>query len=206
MAWQPDYCTSVELKAYERIPDTDDDAQVALAISAASRAVDRTANRQFGLVASAEDRYYTPRWDRRRCRWVVDIDDVQTAVGLLVFADLDGSGDYATALTDYVALKPVNAAVEAKPWTQMVVLPTSPVSPCADEDSVAVTAKFGWTTVPTPVKQATLLQASRFLKRKDAPFGVAGSPDAGSELRLLAKVDPDVAVILGPFTRQWGAV
>lgn len=205
MAWAPDYVTAAELKAYERIPDTDDDAQVALAISAASRAVDRYCNRQFGLVASVEDRFYTPRWDKRRCRWVVDIDDLQTVVGLLVFADLDGSGDYATNLTDYGALKPVNAAAKSRPWTQLVVLPSSPVKPCAEEDSAQVTAKYGWTTVPTPVKQATLLQASRFLKRKDAPFGVAGSPDSGSEVRLLAKVDPDVAVVLGPYVRQWGA-
>lgn len=205
MAWAPDYCTSVELKAYERVSHTDDDTQVALAISAASRAVDRFCSRQFGLVGSAEDRFYTPQWDKRRGRWFVDIDDLQTTVGLLVFADLDGSGDYATDLTDYGALKPVNAAAESRPWTRLVVLPASPVTLCADEDSVQVTAKFGWTTVPTQVKQATLLQALRFLQRRDAPFGIAGSPDVGSEVRLLAKVDPDVEVILGPFRRWWGA-
>lgn len=205
MAWAPDYCTSAELKAYERIADTDDDAQVALAVSAASRAVDRAANRQFGLVAAAEARYYTPRWDKRLRRWVVDIDDLMTTSDLAVAADLDDSGDYATEITDF-SLKPVNAQPESKPWTRLVVLPGSAVTPCGDEDSVEVTARFGWTAVPTPVKQATLLQASRFLKRKDAPFGVAGSPDSGSEIRLLAKVDPDVAVMIGPYTRQWGAV
>jgi len=56
--------------------------------------------------------------------------------------------------------------------------------------------------VPTTVKQATLLQASRVFARREAPFGVAGSPDMGSELRLLEKVDPDVAVMLVPYVRN----
>jgi hypothetical protein len=71
---------------------------------------------------------------------------------------------------------------------------------------VQVTATWGWTAVPATIKKATLLQASRFYKRRDAPFGVAGSPDMGSEMRLLAKVDPDVEVMLGDYRRKWGAV
>lgn len=61
-------------------------------------------------------------------------------------------------------------------------------------------------TVPDSIKLACLLQASRFFIRREAPFGIAGSPEAGSELRLLAKVDPDVEVILGPYRSWWGAV
>jgi hypothetical protein len=64
-----------------------------------------------------------------------------------------------------------------------------------------VTAVWGWTAVPTSVKQATLLQASRFHKRRHAPFGVAGSPEMGSEIRLLSRVDPDVSVALRDFNR-----
>ena len=51
-------------------------------------------------------------------------------------------------------------------------------------------------------QEATLLQASRLAARRDSPFGVAGSPDAGSEMRLLARVDPDVAVALEPYRRR----
>ena len=43
------------------ITDTDDDVQIALAVTAASRAIDRRTNRQFGLVAAPEARYYTAR-------------------------------------------------------------------------------------------------------------------------------------------------
>lgn len=195
MAWAPDYVTDSELKAYLRISDTVDDAQIALAITAASRAVDRHTNRQFGLTAAVEDRTYTARWDSDRCKYVVYVDDFMTEVGLVV------EDDAGTAITDYV-LKPSNSSDKGEPWTHLVL---NSGANCR-EDGLVVTAKWGWTAVPTTVKQATLLQASRFFKRRDAPFGVAGSPELGSELRLLAKVDPDVAVVLGPYLRWWAAV
>ena len=193
MAWAPDYVTSADLKSDLRISDTVDDTQIARAISAASRAVDRTCNRQFGLVAAPEARKYTARWDKGRCKWVVDIDDLMTVTGLSI------SGD--AAITDY-SLRPANVDLTGKPWTSVVLNSGGN----GREDGITITAKYGWTTVPVPVQEATLLQASRFFKRRDAPFGVAGSPDQGSELRLLAKVDPDVAVMLGPYTRWWSAV
>lgn len=197
MAWAPDYVTSTDLKAYLKIDDADDDVQIALAISAASRAVDRCTNRQFGKTASLEERSYTARWDKDRCRWVVEIDDVMTVTGLEISSD-------GTEIDTY-ALQPGNAEFEARPWTRIVVDPASAHHPDATEDGVQVTATFGWSAVPVAVQQATLLQASRLFKRKDAPFGVAGSPDLGSELRLLAKVDPDVEVVLGPYRRWWAA-
>lgn len=193
MAWAPDYITAVDLKSYLRISDADDDAEIALAITAASRAVDRHTNRQFGLVAAPEARTYTARWDSDRCKWVVFIDDLMTEVGLSVLTD--------AAVTDY-SLQPSNADLNGTPWTQIVLN----AGGLGRADGVTVTARFGWTAVPVSVKQATLLQASRFFKRRDAPFGVAGSPEIGSELRLLAKVDPDVAVVLGPYLRWWSAV
>jgi uncharacterized phiE125 gp8 family phage protein len=197
MAWQPDYVTATELKAYLRISDAVDDAEVGFAVTAASRAVDRHTNRQFGLVAAPEARKYTARWDRDRCRFVVDIDDLMTVTGLTVTGE--------AGAIDVFAKQPGNADLEARPWTRLVVDPTSTTLPTLKEDAVTVTARYGWTTVPVAVKQAALLQASRFFTRRNAPFGVAGSPELGSELRLLAKVDPDVAVVLGPYQRWWAA-
>ena len=189
MAWAPDYVTSADLKVYLRIGNTVDDAQVALAVTAASRAVDKHCNRQFGQVAAPEARTYTARWSSTRCRYVVDVDDVMTITGLVVTGD--------AAITDYT-LKPSNAALKGKPWTRLVLN----AGGNGREDGITVTARYGWTAVPVTVQEATLLQASRFFKRRDAPFGVAGSPELGSELRLLAKVDPDVAVALGDYRRD----
>lgn len=193
MAWAPDYVTASDLKSYVGITDTDDDVEIAFAITAASRAIDRFANRQFGLVTSPQARVYTARWDSRRLKYVVDIDDLMTTVGFTVLTD--------ASVIDY-SLQPSNADLNGRPWTSLILNQGGTL----DADGVSVTARFGWTTVPVAVQQATLLQASRLFKRKDAPFGVAGSPEMGSELRLLAKVDPDVAVVLGPYQRWWGAV
>ncbi|PSL02881.1 hypothetical protein CLV30_109189 [Haloactinopolyspora alba] len=198
MAWAEDYVTAVELRDYMRFNDSEDDVELALAVSAASRAVDNRTNRQFGKVDTAEERTYAAEWDRRRCRWLVEIDDVQDTTGLTV-QTADG------AAVDSYALEPVNAKKESRPYTRLVLRTLSTETLTSGEDEVTVSALWGWTTVPDAVKQATLLQASRFFTRRNAPFGVAGSPETGSEMRLLARVDPDVAVALSPYVRWWGA-
>jgi len=195
MAWAPDYATAAELKSYLRISDTDDDTQMGYAITAASRAIDKHCRRQFGSV-SAEERVYTPVWDRHRRRWLVEIDDLQTAA---TGVEVDGE-----VLVEYT-LEPRNASSKGLPWTLLVVDKDATVVPTGEEYEVAITAAWGWTSVPTSVKQACVLQAARFFKRRDSPFGIAGSPELGSELRLLSKVDADVAVVLKPYVRWWAA-
>lgn len=198
MAWAPAYITDTELKDFVRIDDAIDDAEVASAIEAASRAVDNAADpdgmRQFGKVAAPEERRYTARWRPRRGRWVVEIDDLMSTSGVVVSVP-------AGTITQYT-LTPVNAAKKSRPWTHLVIDPASPVRPTGEEFEVAMTAPWGWSATPGTVKAAVKLQASRFLARRDSPYGIAGSPDQGSELRLLARVDPDVAVILAPYVRK----
>ncbi len=203
MTWAPDYCDAAELTAFVRIPEGDDldEVQIGLAITAASRAIDRATGRQFGLVDTAEARFYTAHYDPARTRWRVPIDDLMSTAGLLVAFDSDGDETYSSPITER-GLRPPNAAQKARPWTELIVLPSSAVQPTALEAGVSVTASWGWTAVPDAVKEACLLQASRLLARRDSPYGVAGSPDAGSEMRLLAKVDPDVEVALSDYKRR----
>jgi hypothetical protein len=65
--------------------------------------------------------------------------------------------------------------------------------PAGDVD---VTARFGWNAVPAGVSGATWLQVNRWNARRESPYGVAGSPTEGSEVRLSAVLDPDVRAIL----------
>jgi hypothetical protein len=197
MPWSPDYVTDQELRDFLRIPDAVDDTFISIAKTAASRAVDRHTNRQFGVVAAPQARRYTAHWDAYRRRWVIDIDDLQTAVGLVLTTE--------AGTIDVFTLQPVNADETGDPWTRIVVEPESAVHPTSEEDGVTITASWGWTAVPVAVKQATLIQAARFFTRRGAPFGIAGSPEQGSEMRLLSKVDADVAVILGRYQRWWAA-
>lgn len=203
MAWAPDYVTTAEMRGFLRISDSDDDDELALAITAASRAVDQDTGRQFGVVGSAEERFYTARYDRDRCRWVVDIDDLMSTSSFDPQVQ-DTDGVDVGAINDYF-LEPRNAAVQGRPWTQLVVKPDSSYKPTGLDNECAFTGLWGWTAVPSAVKQATLLQASRLFARRTSPYGIAGSPDLGSELRLLARVDPDVSVALRPYRRWWSA-
>lgn len=203
MAWSPDYITAAQLKSALGIADAVDDAEIGFAITAASRAIDHYTGRQFGSEASAVSRYYTPVWDHWR-RYIVEIDDLMSENGLLVKSDPDDDLTFPETLTDY-RLAPLNNAANGRPWTLLIVGPDETAPIPRREGSIQVTAEWGWTSVPGLVTQAALIQAARFFKRKDAPFGIAGSPELGSELRLLPKLDPDVQLSLSPLIRYWGA-
>lgn len=210
MTWAPDYATLAELKAYLRIGDTDDDATATVAITAASRAIDLVANRQFGLTGSAVARFYTYRCGERTAAGqpILMIDDLMTSVGLAVALDTGQQGTYTGPLvlgTDY-DLWPRNSAFDGRPWTGIVMRRSPAFWFPYWEDGVRVTGNFGWSSIPDAIHQACLIQAGRFFVRKDALFGVAGSPAIGSEVRLLAKLDPDVALIVSAYRRWWGAV
>lgn len=193
MSWEPDYITPTELKDYVRNVESDDDAEVAMAITGASRAIDLHCNRQFGVDTAPTTRLYRSKLVSPSCRRV-KVDDIMTIDGLLVQTNED------TPRTLSYTLAPVNNLVKGKPYTEIRLY--SYVPPVGWED-VMVTATFGWTSVPVPVKQACAIQANRFLARREAPFGIAGSPDQGSEMRLLARVDPDVGVNLMKYVRWW---
>jgi hypothetical protein len=201
MAWEPDYITVAEAKSELGITNTDSDTSLASKITSASRSIDLFCKRQFGLLAAAEARYYTPWYDEDLRRWVVEIDDLMTTTDLVVKLDLSDDDTYGTALSasDYI-LRPRNAASKLRPWTQLAIKNTSS-SPISRSDSVYVEGRWGWSAVPTTIKDATLLQVNRLLFRRSSPSGVAGSPESKSEIRLLAKLDPDVEVMCKAYQR-----
>ena len=204
--WAPDYVTTAELAAFMRISDNLDDAQLARAVTAASRAIDQATGRQFGLVAAPEARYYTLAYDSRKCRWFADIDDLMTDTGLALAYDSDDDGGFATTVdTGDVVLDPRNAAAKSEPWTRLWVRPGSTATVGAVQDGLRVTARWGWSAVPTAIVEAALLQASRVASRRDSPYGIAGTGEQAPALRILSKVDPDVEVAVRPYVRLWGA-
>lgn len=198
MTWAPDYVTSAELKGYAKIPDNADDAFIALWITTVSRNVDDYCGRQFGQTAAAETRYYTPVYDRHERAWFADVDDVQDVTGLTV---TDQNGTTVPALTSTVAgyqLLPRNAAAKGKPYERLRL------TVCTGE--IGVNVKFGWTSVPSAVKTGVLLQGNRLKARRVSPFGIAGSPTEGTEVKLLtAQLDPDFRTSLKPLMRDWWA-
>lgn len=60
--------------------------------------------------------------------------------------------------------------------------------------------------VPASIKLACEIQAERYFKRRDAPFGVLGSPEFGTFTRLQSVLDPDVELLLNSYgeRKRWG--
>lgn len=207
MGLYPDYVTDSQLKAHLRITDTADDAAVAIAVTAASRAIDKACNRQFG--SGTGTRYYRYEGECIDNRPAVALFDLASNGGLVVKLDQGEDGTYELTLaegTDF-DLWPYSAPADGKPYTHVVFRRGAQAFPAGSprELQVASTA-LGWTAVPTVVVQAALIQGARFFVRRDSQYGVAGSPEAGNELRLLDRLDPDVAVALSAVRRHWGAV
>lgn len=203
------YATLTELKAFVGIPtgDTLDDTALQLALDAASLQVEGYCDRVFTADVSPTTRWYTI--DGPHFSGTLDVDPIADTTGLIVATDDNGDGVAETTWTlgtDY-RLEPVNALLHnpVEPYTRLVALGTRWFPRPYYRPGVSVTAHFGWPggVAPAPVHLATLIQASRLFKRKDAPFGVAGSVEFGSELRLLNEVDRDAQNLLRPFRRNW---
>lgn len=183
------------------------DADLTLALLAASRGIDSATGRRFYPDTDVNQvRYYTPDSER-----ILMIDDVITLTQVAL--DRAGSGTFDevwTNNTEFV-LGPLNAAAESAPYEYVQVRRFGIGSRSSYRNSlpltdrgVKVTAKFGWSAVPAEIKVATSIIASRLVKRvREAPFGVvfSGGIDSTAAIRI-AKTDPDVAPIIAQFTRH----
>lgn len=192
MAWAPDYITAELLKDYLRIDDAADDAFIALWITAVSRNIDDHCGRQFGSVTGETRTYARQAWDPDLRRWVTAIDDVFADPEDIVVAG-PGSVGYLSDLE----FEPENAVQRGRPWERVTSTVRGPLK--------ITPPSWGWSAVPASVQTGILLQAARLAARRDSPFGIAGSPSEGSELRLLAQLDPDFRTTLKPYRRKWWA-
>lgn len=191
-----DYVTLSELKSFLRITDTGDDAELALAITTASRVIDQAAGRRFGQDNAPTTRYYTAP----DATTALEVDDIATLTGLSVTFD----GDAVTINTDYRAV-PYNATADGQPFTRLELV--NGIRFPTDARAIAVTATFGWPSVPAAIRNATLVQAGTILKGgRDSPLGIAGSPEFGNELRLSTRLHPIAAEAIRPYQRLWGVV
>lgn len=189
-----EYASIGELLSWETVADTDDNPSMAIALEAASRQIDRYCGRRFWLDDTATPRYFSPLRDGS-----VPVADIGDAAGVLVAVDQGANGSYWQAWTVDVDffLAPRDAAAAGEPWTELR-FPTWGTKrwPCG-EDSVRVTARWGWPAIPADIKQATLIQAARLLKRKDSPLGVAG--ETGVSVARIANLDPDAEALVAMF-------
>ena len=203
MAISNGYATLSDVKAALRIPgaDTQDDSLLEISIEAASRQIDGFCERIF--TQSTATRIYRPT-----DVFTVDIDDLQTLTFLKT--DSDGSGVFSTtwSATDY-QLNPLNGISGGirSPYTQIravgeYLFPIyEPQNVNANEASVQIAGVWGFATIPTAIKQATIILSMRQFKRYDSPTGVMGFGDLG--VMRVGAVDPDISALLMPFRRMF---
>jgi hypothetical protein len=187
-----EYATVAELKVRIGIGDATDDAVLLAVLKAVSRGIDNYCARFFYQTAAATVRYYTPRNGN-----AVLIDDCVSLSAVQTDANGDRTYEQTWATTDY-DLEPDNAGAEGRPYWKIAQTPNgSYCFPVGLRKGLKLTGVWGWPETPAPVKEACLIQAARVFKRKDSPFGIAGSPDVG--MLRIGRLDPDVLWMLDAY-------
>lgn len=203
---------SIEMfKAYLRIPESDeiDDAELTRALATASTEVDQICSRTFTPPAvDPVTRFSYPIFDRKISRWVVPIADLFDLTDMTVDTWTAANDDWTTDVpVADLRFRPLNAAVQGEPY-EAFILPGGASFPSVQdttESLVKVTARFGWPAVPAQVEEATLIQAARVFKRRDATFGIVSDPAGTESARLKSLVDVDAVLALQGLVKQWGA-
>lgn len=193
------FVTTTDLKALLGITDTVDDTRLQLACDAAIQQVQAECNRQFTYDTTTSARVFAAStWG------VLETDDFGTTSGLGVKTDDDEDGVFETtwAGADY-QLEPVNGRLSGQAWPynrlRAIESRNWPIN--RGRALVEITARWGWASVPNPVKQAGLIQAATLFKSAEAPLGVAGFGDIGI-MRIRQAMHPTAAALLAPYRRD----
>ena len=194
------YCTTAQLRTHlEDAASTLSTELLERAINASSRSIDRHCQRRFWLdTATAVRTFIVAQSDS------VYVDDIGTRTGLVVKIGIDGI-NYPTTLTtdtDFV-LEPRNAdkfagsSIDAYAFWQLRMVGSQRLYVDCARPTLQITARYGWSAVPSEVEQACILKAASLFKRKDAPFGVAGFGEFGAV--RITRADPDVIDLLAEY-------
>jgi hypothetical protein len=185
------YATVDELKGELHLSagDTVDDTRLADVLTTVSTWIEDHCRQRFWTTDKDEVRYFqtadhTKVWTGP----LISVTELAT--------DDDGTRSFAYVWTtaDY-DLTPYNSALDSRPYYWIETTPSGVYLFPLYGRGVRVTGKFGWSAVPAVVKRACLMQAIRFFKRPDAPFGMVGSAEMGYSATI-SQLDPDVARLL----------
>lgn len=181
------------------VNDPQDDELLHELVEASSRMIDEYCGQFF--YSTAGTAFYTPE-----VRNIVETDPF-TAITSIATDD-DGDGVYETVWTasDYYT-QPYNAALFGKPYTAVQVTPdgNEAFSPSIAK-SVRLIATFGWASVPKAVAQACIIASTTLYEARKAPFGIVGSSEQGTVLRLSNRLHPEAVLLLEPYRLHDGIV
>jgi hypothetical protein len=203
MAITNGYCSLADVKAAARITDSIDDTLLELSIESASREIDSYTERVFYSTGGTPvARVYIPQ-----DIYLVETDDIVSVTTVKSDSAGDGTFDITWTFTDF-QLEPLNGRAGGidTPATRIRAIGDylwpvyEPRNVNSNQASVQVTGVFGFATVPTAVRQATILSALRQYKRYESPTGVLGFSDIGA-VRVGTKLDPDVERMIQPYRK-----
>lgn len=189
------YTTLALVKAQlGKITVDDRDEMIQASIMAASRHIDNVTGRWAGAFrqdAAPSTRTFSTRgraYNDGTNRVAIMVDDISTDVAVTVEGGMGASGVYSPLAL--FTTGPENAIIHGTPITTIY----ASSSFLNGIDSVRVTARWGWPTMPSEVEYATRILAARLYRRKDSPQGVIASADWGS--MRVSRTDPDVQALI----------
>lgn len=187
------YADLGELRRYLGFSDTATDPQMQWALDAAEAELEAFAGRRWWKDAQPTARIYTPRVSTSALR----VDDIVSVSAVALDADDDGAFETTVPASDY-RLEPRDRDASVWPYG-WIALRRGKVWTAGV--AVQVTGVWGWPVVPAAIKQATLMQAGRLLKRAtEAPLGIAVI-GVETGVRLSSRLDPDVEQLVRPYVR-----
>jgi hypothetical protein len=191
------YVTLAEVKVDDilKFATTAHDALLEKVINGVSRKVDEFCGRHFYQVT--ETRYFKQDDDP----YCLNVDDIATDTGLLLYTDLnaDGTYEYTWAATDYY-LTPYSPKM-GWPYTGIETTPAGLYYFPNVRKGVKVTATWGWPAVPPSVKRVCMFWTEILWKRWITPQGVSASTSIGQVMMKTPGIDPDVARPLMMFRK-----
>jgi hypothetical protein len=192
MAITNGYATLEDVKAALRITDSIDDSLLETSIESASRMIDGYTARTFSNAGTAVRNFAATDGIN------LIIDD---AITITQVASTDEVGDsYTIWDTNDYQLEPLNSRSDGlfMSFTHIRAVGTY-AWPYLDQQAlVRITGTWGFASIPTAIKQATIIQSSRLFKRLDSPLGVIGMGDLG-QIRVSRYLDADVEQLAMPF-------
>lgn len=203
----PNYVTSAMVKAYlptnEVSTSTVWDSVVTTLCTNLSRAWDSLTFREPGAYAVSDD---TTRYFDGVPATATDFTD-QILVGEICavtsVATAPNGGSFVTMNSADYLLWPYNAALEEKPYTEVMITPNGGVSAWpTGKRSVRVIGKFGYSqTAPSDVVEALLLYVVRFIRKNQQNFLEVGTITDSGQVYIGAKVDYDMQDLIRMYRR-----